>query len=347
MVTTEAIEYVPHPLLAYLPRMSPEALQLLAADVKDNGLLDPCTTWGGKWLLDGRNREAACKIAGVPCRYVDMACPETDIPLVILSRINRNDITPSMRAAIGLQMFPHVQAALAARKSHMAAGIANVDASGAPATASKPLPSTPSEKHRTRDVVAQAMHVSPRLVQSAKSLQEKSPELFARVAAGETTITRAEGELKRQALKARTEANRPEIDARKWQTSDAYTATEKEAIAEHYPTLCEYNDELLDHAAATSSDTSSYFDEVGATDEEREQEMTPAMMRAVMRIVAAYMRLDDYGQRIISCLILHPAITVSELSTKTGIRRDYQYRCFERIKKMEPTLAPIVMMLKK
>jgi SMC interacting uncharacterized protein involved in chromosome segregation len=197
------------------------------------------------------------------------------------------------------------------------------------------------------------MNVSARLIQSAKGIADKAPESVARIIRGETTINKVEGELKRQALRDKTEENKSELEETRIDVAKKnYTKSEQEEIDKSYPTLVEYSEELAEHAKTT--DPEIYFDEIKeeVKDDYRatrqlEQPLTLNQMRYMRDLVAAYMRLDEYCQRVISVLILHPAITVSELSTRCNIRRDYLYRVMERILNNEPTLKPIVDMLKK
>jgi ParB-like chromosome segregation protein Spo0J len=56
-----------HPLAAIFPLLDGEAFEELAADIKANGLADHGVTYEGL-LLDGRNRQAACRKVGVPFR---------------------------------------------------------------------------------------------------------------------------------------------------------------------------------------------------------------------------------------------------------------------------------------
>lgn len=49
----------------FYPLLDDDALQSLAADIRENGLLDPITVTEDGVLLDGRNRLRACEIAGV------------------------------------------------------------------------------------------------------------------------------------------------------------------------------------------------------------------------------------------------------------------------------------------
>lgn len=57
-----------HPACLLFPPIGDEELQALAADIKRRGLLHPIITHEGL-ILDGRNRLAACEIAGVEPSY--------------------------------------------------------------------------------------------------------------------------------------------------------------------------------------------------------------------------------------------------------------------------------------
>lgn len=54
-----------HPAAAVFPMLSDDELGDLAADIKANGLLHPIVLDGDGVLVDGRNRLAACRLAGV------------------------------------------------------------------------------------------------------------------------------------------------------------------------------------------------------------------------------------------------------------------------------------------
>ena len=53
-----------HPIAAIFPLLEGDELNALAADIKANGLREPCWLYEGK-ILDGRNRKTACRMAGV------------------------------------------------------------------------------------------------------------------------------------------------------------------------------------------------------------------------------------------------------------------------------------------
>jgi ParB-like nuclease domain len=61
-----------HPIAALFPMMSEQEIDLLAKNIKTVGLLNPIVLDDDGMLIDGRNREEACKRAKVPPKYVDL-----------------------------------------------------------------------------------------------------------------------------------------------------------------------------------------------------------------------------------------------------------------------------------
>lgn len=60
-----------HPIAAMFPRLPEQELNDLAASIKEIGLKEPIVLWEGM-IVDGINRDAACKIAGVKPTYVEL-----------------------------------------------------------------------------------------------------------------------------------------------------------------------------------------------------------------------------------------------------------------------------------
>ena len=54
-----------HPHAEFYPLLDDDALQALAEDIRENGLLDPVTVTEDGVLLDGRNRLRACELVGI------------------------------------------------------------------------------------------------------------------------------------------------------------------------------------------------------------------------------------------------------------------------------------------
>jgi ParB-like chromosome segregation protein Spo0J len=61
----DALTHPVHPIADLFPMMTDEELANLAADIKANGLIHPVVLDKNGVLLDGRNRDRACQIAGI------------------------------------------------------------------------------------------------------------------------------------------------------------------------------------------------------------------------------------------------------------------------------------------
>ncbi|NKW09818.1 hypothetical protein HGG76_10425 [Ochrobactrum tritici] len=64
--------YPAHPLADIFPMIAEADLKVLAADIAANGQVEPILLLEGQ-VLDGRNRQAACGLAGVEPIYSDFS----------------------------------------------------------------------------------------------------------------------------------------------------------------------------------------------------------------------------------------------------------------------------------
>src|SRR5262249_56735913 len=86
-------EFPAHPAAEMFPMMGDEELQALAEDIKANGLRELIAVYRAR-LLDGRNRLAACKLAGVEPQYGWLDRDKTDPVHYVLSRnLHRRHLT--------------------------------------------------------------------------------------------------------------------------------------------------------------------------------------------------------------------------------------------------------------
>jgi len=86
-----------HPIADLFPMMTDEELANLAADIKANGLFNPIVVDKDGVLIDGRNRDRACEIAGIEPTTVLF---EGDDPraYIIASNISRRHLTKGQQA---------------------------------------------------------------------------------------------------------------------------------------------------------------------------------------------------------------------------------------------------------
>lgn len=181
-----------HPAAAAFPMMSPEDIKALSDDIAANGLSHPIVVWKGQ-VIDGRNRLKACRLAGVEPAYAvkDDLEEEQILNFVMSANVNRRHLDTPQREAI------------AARIADLRRG--NVDSQR----------TGPSSCGTSVAEAAKLMDVSVSGVERAKTLNERAPELAAKVLAGEKVGNRkltTSGALKQVKEAAKKAAPPPQSD---------------------------------------------------------------------------------------------------------------------------------------
>jgi N6-adenosine-specific RNA methylase IME4 len=167
MVVVERAYYEPHPIADIFPMLSNEELNVLADDIKANGLEFPITLFEGK-ILDGRNRFQACMIGDVEATFVEYK-GDNPLQFVISNNLHRRHLSESQRAMI-------------------AARIAN-GSWGGDRTASGKFAAC-SEK--TQKDTADMLNVSERSVRSAAKVKQHAiPEVIEAVETGKIPVSLA------------------------------------------------------------------------------------------------------------------------------------------------------------
>jgi len=92
-------DYPPHPVADLFPMMSTTELGALAADIEERGLDEPIVLFEGK-VIDGRNRQAACTIAGVTPRFVEWDGEGSLVSYVLGRNLHRRHLTNQQRAVV-------------------------------------------------------------------------------------------------------------------------------------------------------------------------------------------------------------------------------------------------------
>jgi hypothetical protein len=244
-----------HPVLKLFPPMSEEDLKELAADIKANGQREPVRyiMRGGKQLLlDGQNRVAACKIAGVSVEadrygYWDADShveEESLVPYVLSANLKRRHLTPAQRAAIVVSAQTMTNQFAAEAKERQKAALAKANAerkavadaakavqkdteaaeefvNGAPAVVPE-AEQPPQTEGRTNEKIAALANVGTTLVASLLRIQKHAPELMKKIIAGDTSVEHAERvvaqrqaaekEKAREAAKAKPKKEKPKKD---------------------------------------------------------------------------------------------------------------------------------------
>lgn len=179
----------PHPIADLFPMMTDDELKSLAADIKSNGLKEPIVVLDDK-ILDGRNRERACRIAKVETKTVAFRGKDP-LAFVLSMNLHRRHLTQSQRAAIGVK----VEELFAAQaKERMSKGGGDHKSQKAKSGVENLPP--PIAPIKARDQAGKAMGVSGRHVGTAKKLKQAAPEKFDAVLSGEKTLTQAVREVR-------------------------------------------------------------------------------------------------------------------------------------------------------
>jgi hypothetical protein len=212
-------------------------LKALADDIKQNGQQQHAVIYEGK-ILDGRNRAAACKLAGVSLKTVPLPKGVAPVGYVMSSNLRRRQLSPNQLAVVAAKLMQHFGEEAAKRKRVLSGTRANAD--GTQPEVPENLPE-PDECGDARDKAAKATGANPRYVSDAVKLQHEAPDLFKLVESGELKITKAikQLECRHEVPKDRPDSMRKDFLAVLWDDADAppSRAPEKSYGAQSYPNL--------------------------------------------------------------------------------------------------------------
>ena len=88
--------YPAHPLADIFPMLDDVNLRTLSLDIKENGQFEPILLLDGK-VLDGRNRQAACALAGVKPFYEQFTLSDP-LTYVLSKNLHRRHMNEAQRA---------------------------------------------------------------------------------------------------------------------------------------------------------------------------------------------------------------------------------------------------------
>ena len=165
MMKTTELEF--HEVANIFPLMDlGEVFEEFMADIEANGLREPIWLYEGK-IIDGRNRYNACMAVGVEPVYKTWVGNEVDlVPFVVSLNLHRRHLDESQRGMVG------------ARLANMREG--------------RPKKTASIEAVFTQDEAADLLNTSRGSIQRAtKVLSQGTPELQAKVDAGEVAVSTA------------------------------------------------------------------------------------------------------------------------------------------------------------
>ncbi len=194
-----------HRYADYFPLLEGEVFDNLVRDIREHGLRKPIDTYEGA-ILDGRNRERACRKADVKPRYVEFKAkdPLEALYYVISVNLCRRDVTPTQRGAIGLAMMPEFNRLAKLRQS--AGGRRGGRREGSKAT--QACSANGAGHWEATKEVANAVGVGNTTMKNIVRVAREAPELLAKLRTGELTAGEAEREVRqrkaREAVKRQT-----------------------------------------------------------------------------------------------------------------------------------------------
>lgn len=177
-----------HQIADVWPMMEEDKLRELADDIRKNGQLVPVWLYEGK-ILDGRNRWAACKIAGVEPKTKEYTGDEPTAFAVSMND-RRRHMNKGALAAVAAELEPFFAAD--AKRRQREAGKEH----GRGQKVVEKVPQ-PMEKPaiKAREQAAAAVGVNDRYVSDAKKVKQEAPEVFERLKAGKITLQDAKREV--------------------------------------------------------------------------------------------------------------------------------------------------------
>jgi DNA modification methylase len=167
-----------HPACTIFPKLNDDELRELAEDIKANGLQNPIVLFDGK-ILDGRNRFAACKLAGVKPRFVKWEGTGSPVAWVISQNLVRRHLTASQRAIVALDILPMLEKEAKERQRLSNGRGKKVAHPGA------------NLNGKASEIAARITKASSRYIETAKAIGTKAPELLDRIRTGELGLSDA------------------------------------------------------------------------------------------------------------------------------------------------------------
>jgi protein gp37/ParB-like chromosome segregation protein Spo0J len=197
--------YEVHPIADEFPLIGGEEFDALVAGIEANGLLNPILlSADGKTLVDGRNRYRACDRLNIEPRYERL--PELTeqqiVSRIVSLNMDRRHLSPGQKAMLGLRIEEHL--ATFAKERQREAG-----ASAAPGRPAEKvvadLPQVSPDQRKSREQAAKVVGASGRAISQAKAVQRDTPDLAAKVRAGQMALDAADKERKKR------EAAKPKV----------------------------------------------------------------------------------------------------------------------------------------
>ena len=169
-----------HPACKLFPLLGENELQELADDIMENGLQNAIVLLDGK-VLDGQNRLAACKLAGVKPRFVEWKGSGSPLHWIVSQNLMRRHLSASQRAAVALDLLPMLEVEAKGRQRKSKGRGKKVAQDFADF----------SENGKASEIAARVVGASSRYVEMVKEISQTQPELIDRIRSGELSVPEA------------------------------------------------------------------------------------------------------------------------------------------------------------
>src|SRR3990167_1201873 len=157
-----------HKFAQGFPLLEKAELDALATDIKQNGLKQPIVLYEDS-ILDGRNRFAACQLAGVQPNFTEYS-GESPAGYVLSLNLNRRHLTPAQKAVAVLSLREALQTEAMAR---MNKGVST-----------ETHPGVPAPQGRSDEQLAKIAGISPSTMQYIMTIADKAPEVLELIKSG-------------------------------------------------------------------------------------------------------------------------------------------------------------------
>ena len=197
-------EYPVHQVASLFPMIDDDALNALAEDIKKNGQREPIIVAyldeamiDEPVVIDGRNRHAACKLAGIEPEFKFVMSlndrelsPQVIADWIISHNLHRRHLTTSQKAMVGQGYLAYLKEEAKKRQD---AGRVNSHASRRGELAGTSLSQPTSDDYSTRSVAqaAKIAGVGIGSIKSADYVATRDPELAQQVRDNKVTVSAA------------------------------------------------------------------------------------------------------------------------------------------------------------
>ena len=217
------MSYPLHPLCTLFPRLEGEAFDALVDDIRANGLREPIKVLDGM-ILDGGNRYRACIEAGVEPEF-DEYCGDNAAAFVISRNLHRRHLTAAQRSAVVTAVADFSKAHPAHRVAAHKEGDNSIHFS-------------------TVEDRAAAAEVSTATQKKTERVHKADPELNAKVARGEVTLTEALAKTKPKKAKPKLKSKPQPDDGAPLETDADIIQNLRAELATMAETLAQVSAEL-------------------------------------------------------------------------------------------------------